>query len=283
MIEVERITEPVAFHGEGPVWYQPWGGLRYVDMHAGDVHGVDLDTGQVSKIHIGELVAAIRPRARGGMVVGTARGFGLVDEDGAVHQLPELWEDASVRMNEGACDPDGRFYCGSMAYGMHAGAGRLHRLNRDRTVTVVLDGVGVSNGLAWSPDLTTAYYVDSLTLRVDAFDYESGELNRRRPVIKIEEGAGWPDGIAVDSEGGIWVALWGGGAVRRYRADGVLDHEVRLPVTQVTACTFGGADLDELYMTTSRETVPVGEQLEAGSVFRVRTGVHGLSVLPYQA
>jgi sugar lactone lactonase YvrE len=169
-----------------------------------------------------------------------------------------------------------------MAYDMRPGAGALYRLNLDGSVTVVLGEVTVSNGLAWSRDHSIAYYVDTATLRVDMFDYslEAG-LHARRPFIRIEDGCGAPDGLCVDAEGGVWVALWQGGAVRRYRPDGKLDGSVELPVTQVTACTFGGPAGDELYITTSRQEVPAGEQLQAGAVFRSRPGIRGLSVLPY--
>jgi sugar lactone lactonase YvrE len=183
-------------------------------------------------------------------------------------------------MNEGGCDPDGRFYCGSMAYDMAPGAGALHRLTPDGDVSVVLPSVTCSNGLAWSPDGTAAFYIDSLTYRIDVFDYD-GELANRRPFVTLQAPDGMPDGLTVDREGGIWVALWGGSAVRRYGPDGALEEVLELPVTQVTACTFGGPALDELYITTSRLDVPEGEQPEAGSVFRALPGVTGLPAVPF--
>ena len=282
MSDVEQLTEPVAFHGEGPVWCDAWAQLRYVDMLAGDVHRVDVASGSVARWHIADVVAAFRPRVGGGMVAAVERGFALVDDNGAVRELGAIWTDASIRMNEGGCDPDGRFYCGSMAYDARPGAGALYRLNLDGSVTVVLDGVTISNGLAWGPDHSVAYYVDTPTRRVDMFDYslEAG-LHARRPFIRLEDGCGSPDGLCVDSEGGVWVALWQGAAVRRYRPDGKLDGSIELPVTQVTACTFGGPAGDELYVTTSRQEVPAGEQPQAGAVFRSRPGIRGLPVLPY--
>jgi sugar lactone lactonase YvrE len=161
---------------------------------------------------------------------------------------------------------------------MSPGAGRLYRLEPDRTVSVVLDSVTCSNGLAWSPDRQTAYYVDSPTQRIDAFD---PDLTGRRPFVTVPAEDGLPDGLTVDAEGGVWVAFYGGSAVRRYAPDGSVSEVLELPVTQVTACTFGGPALDELYITTSRENVADGEQPEAGSVFRARPGVTGLPVLPF--
>ena len=217
------------------------------------------------------------------MVLGLERGFALVDGwREPVRRLRELWTDPGVRMNEGGCDPHGAFYCGSMAYDVEAGAGSLYRLDPDGTVDVVVSGVTISNGLAWSPDGGTAYYVDTPTQRIDAFDYEQGRgLSGRRAVVEVSSEDGSPDGLTIDSEGCLWVALWGGGAVRRYTPDGRLDAVVPLPVSQVTACTFGGAGLDQLYITTSRDGLATGDQPEAGALFRLTPGVRGLPTLPY--
>src|SRR5262245_29251973 len=277
----EQITAPHAYHGEGPVWHGPWGGLRWVDMLAGDVLALDA-SGEVRRAHVGEVAAALRPRRDGGMVVGIERGFALVDAAGEVRPLGELWSDQTVRMNDGGCDPDGRFYCGSMREPATRGAGSLYRLDPDLSARPVLTDVTISNGLAWSPDGATAYYVDTATQRIDAFDYDTdGGLSGRRPVVWVPEERGQPDGLTVDAGGYLWVALYGGGAVHRYTPDGRLDGVVGVPVSQVTACTFGGADGDELFITTSRENLPEGEQPEAGSVFRARPEVRGLPVLTF--
>ena len=275
---VEQFSQPLAFHGEGPVWDASWAELRFVDILAGDVVALDRGGALRERLHVGTVAAAFRPRRGGGMVVAVERGFALVDCDGTIETLPELWGDRRVRMNDGATDHEGRFYCGSMAYDATPGAGRLYRFDPDRRVEVVLQPVTISNGLAWSPDLQTAYYVDSLTYRIDAFD---ADLTGRRPFAAVPEQRGMPDGLTVDREGGVWVALWGGSAVHRYAPDGTLDTVLELPVTQVTACTFGGPELDELYITTSRQEVAEGEQPAAGSVFRARAGVTGMPVITF--
>jgi sugar lactone lactonase YvrE len=258
------------------VWSPRWGGLRWVDMLAGDLLALAAD-GSVTRRHIGGVCAAVRPRRDGGAVIGVERGFVLEEADGALTVLDELWTGDDVRMNEGACDPDGRFYCGSMAYDKRPGGGALYRLDPDRTVRVVLDGVTISNGLDWSPDGTLAYYNDTDTSRVDVFDYDRDSgLTGRRPFVDTE--TAWPDGLAVDAEGGVWVALANGGAVHRYGADGTLDEVVELPVTKVTACTFGGPNLDELFITTSREGLDPGAEPPAGSLFRAAAGVQGQPV-----
>jgi hypothetical protein len=197
------VTDPVAFHGEGPVWSERWGVLRWVDMFAGDVLSLTAD-GAIDRRHVGGVVAAVRPRRRGGAVIGVERGFALEDADGTLTHLGELWTDDSVRMNEGGCDPDGRFYCGSMAYDQRPGAGALYRLDPDGSVRVVLEGVTISNGLEWSPDGSLAYYNDTATHRIDVFDYdgESG-LTGRRPFVDLSAEAENPDGLTVDEQGGV--------------------------------------------------------------------------------
>ena len=274
-MRAEQVTDAVAYHGEGPVWSERWGGLRWVDMLAGDVLSLAAD-GSVERRHVASVAAALRPRRAGGAVLGIERGFALEDAGGTITRLSELWTDDRLRMNEGACDPDGRFYCGSMAYDKQPGAGTLYRLDPDRSVQVVLEHVTVSNGLDWSPDGSLAYYNDTDTGRVDVFDYEpEAGMSGRRPFV--ETGAR-PDGLTVDAEGGVWVALSNASAVRRYTAEGALDEMVELPVTKATACTFGGPRLDQLFITTSREGLDNGAEPAAGSLFRAVPGVTGLPV-----
>jgi sugar lactone lactonase YvrE len=247
-------------------------------MFAGDVLSL-ADDGEIYRRHVGDVAAVLRPRRQGGAVIGVKRGFALEEADGLLTYLVELWSDDDVRMNEGGCDPDGRFYCGSMAYDHRTGAGALYRLDSDGSVQVVLGNVTISNGLEWSPDGSLAYYNDTPTQRTDVFDYDCGSgLTGRRPFAEISSGAGGPDGLTVDEEGGVWVALYGGGAVRRYTPEGVLDEVVEVAAKKVTACTFGGPDLDQLFITTSREDLNPGEDPLAGSLFRAVVGVVGLPV-----
>ena len=275
MIRAEQLTRAVAYHGEGPVWSERWGGLHFVDMLAGDVLSLEPD-GTIGRRHVGDIAAALRPRRGGGAVIGVERGFALEEPDGTITTLDELWSDPGVRMNEGACDPDGRFYCGSMAYDQAEGAASVYRLDPDGSVEVVLEGVTVSNGLDWSPDGSLAYYNDTATHRVTVFDYDrEAGLTGGRVFV---ETPGRPDGLTVDVEGGVWVAQSDGGEVRRYSPTGELDAVVELPVKKVTACTFGGAALDELFITTSRENLGPDAEPAAGALFRAQPGVRGLPV-----
>src|SRR4051794_23226870 len=170
-MRAEQVTDPVTYHGEGPVWCERWGGLRWVDMLAGDILSLTAD-GEIRRRHVGNVAAAIRPRRNGGAVIGVERGFALEETDGAITRLGELWTNDDVRMNEGGCDPDGRFYCGSMACDQQPGAGALYRLDADGSVHVVLEHVTISNGLEWSPDGARAYYNDTATYHISVFDYD---------------------------------------------------------------------------------------------------------------
>lgn len=281
-IVAHAVTGPVAEHGEGPVWSSRWGGLRWVDMLAGDILALDA-SGGVRRRHVGAVAAALRPRRSGGYVVAGERELLLADSDdldAPLRSLGEAWTDPGVRMNDGGCDPAGRFYIGSMAYDAGPGRGSLYVTGPDGTLTVVLPGVTVSNGLDFSPDGTLAYYADTATGRVDVLDHDPEKgLGGRRPFVTIAPDLGAPDGLTVDAEGGVWVALWQGSAVHRYDRGGRLDAVIRLPARKVTAVTFGGEGLDQLFITTSRLDVDRDEQPEAGSLFTAAPGVRGRRVL----
>ena len=290
-IAAEQVTSAVADHGEGPVWDADHGVVASVDMLRGDLLTVRLPGGgaepaQVHRRHVGDLLAALRPRARGGWVVALARGFGLLDEpgsagDGEARPLGELWSDPGIRMNDGGCDPAGAFWCGSMGGDDTPGRGALYRLAPDGSVATMLTGIAVSNGLCWSPDGSQAYYVDSGTGGIDVLtvDLAAPEVTARERFVDVEGGT--PDGLTVDSDGGVWVALWGGSAVHRYAPDGTLDTIVRLPTTHPTACTFAGQELDELWITSSAMGAGRADG-RAGALYRCRPGVRGLAPLPYR-
>jgi sugar lactone lactonase YvrE len=276
-MRAEQHTDPIAYHAEGPVWSSSWGGLRWVDMLAGDILSLT-DAGTVDRCHVGAIAAALRPRRGGGAVIALERGFALEDAEGSLTPLAEVWTDSSIRMNEGGCDPHGRFYCGSMAYDQRQGVATVYRLDADLSMRPVLEGVTVSNGLDWSPDGSLTYYNDTATHSIQLFDYGQDDgLTGRRTFVAMADDEG-PDGLTVDSEGGVWVAMNGSGEVRRYRADGRLDEVIEVGARQVTACTLGGDGLDELFITTSRENREPGDDPLAGSLFRAKVGVAGMPV-----
>ncbi|GAB2575880.1 SMP-30/gluconolactonase/LRE family protein [Microlunatus antarcticus] len=279
-MRAQQVTGPAVFHGEGPVWSPTWGGLRFVDMLAGDVMTLRSD-GTLDRLHVGTVAAVVRPRTGGGAVIAVERGFALEDADGTIRTLPAVWAETGVRMNEGGCDPDGRFYAGSMAYDQAEGAASVYRLDPDGSVSVVLERVTVSNGLEWSPDGTLAYYNDTPTGEIAVFDYsrDAGLTNRR--TFASVPGPGKPDGLTVDADGGVWTAVYDGGAVLHYSAAGVLEDRIEVPTAKVTACTFGGDDLDRLFITTSQEDVDTDEDQLAGSLFVADVGVRGRPVRPF--
>ena len=276
-MRVEQVTGPEVYHGEGPVWFPGWGGLRFVDMLAGDVMSLLAD-GSLERRHVAAVAAAVRPRRGGGAVIGVERGFALEEPDGTVAALPEVWRDPGVRMNEGGCDPEGRFYCGSMAYNQAIGAGALYRLDSGGAVEVVLDHVTVSNGLEWSPDGSLVYYNDTASYTISVFDYDATTgFHNGRDFAELPD-QGRPDGLTVDAEGGVWVAVSNGGALHRYSTEGALEEVLKVPARKVTACTFGGEELEQLFITTSQENIDLTEDPLAGSLFRAEVGVRGLPV-----
>jgi len=278
-----RLTDRVTHHGEGPVWSPGWRGVRWVDMMAGAIGELDAD-GTVHRREVGDKVAAVvRPRTRGGWLVAREHDVAVTESvalDAPLRPLVSVLDDDAVRLNEGGCSPAGDFYIGSMGYGAPVGAGDLSRIRPDGTVSVVVPEVTISNGLDWSPDGSRAYYVDTRTDRIDVFDAdpEHGLVNRR-PFVEITDTPGHPDGLCVDSAGGVWVALFGGSAVRHYDADGTLDQVIEVDARQVTAVTTGGPDLTTLFITTSREGLTDDrDDPAAGSLFTAEAGTPGQPV-----
>jgi sugar lactone lactonase YvrE len=282
LTEVDVAVDAGAELGEGPVWDQGAARLIWVDILGNVVHRFDPATGKDVTLDVGRRVGAAALREQGGLVLAVEDGFALVDRGWTGVELvaPVGADDPAIRFNDGKADPDGRFWAGTLAYDGSVGAASLYRLGPDRRVEEILSAVTISNGLAWSSDRRTMYFIDSPTQGVDAFDYhpESGSIENRRRVIDLPEADGMPDGMTIDAEGCLWVALWGGWSVRRYRTDGRLDRVVELPTAHVTSCTFGGPDLQDLYVTSARDGLTeddVARQRYAGAVFRCATGVAG--------
>lgn len=282
MTGAQQITPALAEHGEGPVWAASWGGLCWVDMLRGDILQLDPSTGRVRRFNVARVAAAVRPRTSGGVIVAVERGFALADNlHGPWKETSDIWAEPDVRMNDGGCDPSGNFWCGSMAYDERRGAGSLYRVTPAGDVHAVLDGVTISNGIDWSPDGRTAYYIDSPTQRVDTLTTDDGGITyNRRTAFEILPELGTPDGLTVDADGHVWVALWGGGAVHRYSPTGALEQVITLPVQYVTACTFGGSSLTDLYITTSR--LGKDGDVRAGALWLARPGVTGQETRCYR-
>ncbi|MGW1804282.1 SMP-30/gluconolactonase/LRE family protein [Streptomyces sp. NPDC002078] len=260
--------------GEGPTWDPATGRLIWLDILGMRVNTYDPATGRRTVRTTEQHVGAVKPRAGGGLVLNLRDGVGLLDPDDTfrwLHHEPV----PGRRANDAAVAPDGSLWAGTMRYDEAPGGGTLTRLTGDGTVRTVLSDATVSNGTGWSPDGRLMYYVDTPTRRVDVFDHDGERVQGRRPFVEIEEGAGLPDGLAVDAEGCVWVALWDGGAVRRYTPAGVLDRVIPLPTPRTTACAFGGADLTDLYITTARTGLSAPHPL-SGSVLVIPDAGKGL-------
>lgn len=239
--------------GEGPTWDAAAGRLIWLDILGMRIHTYDPASGRRTVRTTEQHVGAVRPRAGGGLVLNLRDGVGLLDPGDTfrwLHHEPV----AGRRGNDAAVAPDGSLWAGTMRYDEATGGGTLTRLTGAGEVRTILPDVTVSNGTGWSPDGRLMYYTDTPTRRVDVFDYDAdgATVANRRTLVEIEEGAGFPDGLTVDAEGCVWVALWDGGAVRRYTPAGDLDRVVTLPTPRTTACAFGGPDLTDLYITTAR-------------------------------
>jgi sugar lactone lactonase YvrE len=275
-----EVAVPRAELGEGPCWDAAAGALWWTDIPANRVHRLAAGGGHTSW-DAGTPVGSLAPRAAGGLVFAAGDGFCAFDpRTGSVTPLAAAEPDMTgLRMNDGACDRAGRFFAGSTSEDESPGHGSFYSLATDHRVTRLFDGVGISNGVGWSPDERLLYYVDSLAYRLEVFDYEpaTGAVSGRRGLAGIGGGDVMPDGLTVDSEGGIWVAVWGGGELRRYAPDGRLTGTVELPAANVTCCTFGGPDLRTLYITTAG-----GPGESAGALFAGQAMVAGQPTSPFR-
>jgi sugar lactone lactonase YvrE len=274
--------------GERPFW--DGSGLVWVDIDAGRLHRYRPGHGDGVVLGLPVPLGAAAPRRAGGYVLATSVGFMLAGPDGDIEEgaLRPGGMAAGARFNDGACDPAGRFWAGTVTDDVRPGAGALYRLGPDGTVTAMLDGVTESNGLGWSPDGGTMYFIDSgepePRIRAFGFDVASGDLGEPRDLVRFPGGGAVPDGLVVDHEGCVWVAMWGGAEVGRYSPDGELLAALPVPVTQPTCPAFGGARLDELYLTTAWQGMTASQRAAeplAGHVLRTRPGARGDPALPF--
>jgi len=291
---VRHIVAELAVHmtcelGEGPRWDPSQDRLLFVDIIDGHLHSTRPDGSSISDpdavttVDVGQSLGAVNPAVDGGLVLAMRDGIFLSDADGSsIRLLAPIEEELPTnRMNDAACDSQGRLWAGTTSYRAELEAGTLYRIDPDGSVVPVLADLTISNGLGWSPDGRRMYYVDSPTRRVDVMDFdgEHGAIRDRRCFVDVAEVPGVPDGMAIDDDGGVWVAFWGGAQVRRYSQEGVLTAIVELPVPQPTSCAFGGPDRQVLYITSARAGLSQGEIDAAplsGSIFRCQPGYRGL-------
>ncbi len=280
----ELILDARAYLGEGPAWDAVSGRLYWVDIVAGSLHSFQPETGLDQVFDLGQMLGCAAPARDGGLVLGLKDGLAVWEPvSGVLTYLarPETHLPGN-RFNDGKCAPDGRFLVGSMDDAEIEASGALYSLAADGTLKTLVSGVRISNGLTWSPDYKTLYYIDTPTRQVAGYDYElvSGEIANPRVCVTVPEALGWPDGMTSDASGRLWVAMWGGAALTVWDpVSGALMEKIDMPAKNVTSCAFGGAQLDELYVTTARKGLSAAE-LSAypatGGLFRIRTGQTGM-------
>ncbi len=278
--KVELVLDAKADLGEGAIWHSQRGLLYWVDIDPGLVHVYDPKTGKDRSVSAGQAVGTVVPRASGGVMLAMAHGFGALDlETGKMTPISDPEKDLpGNRFNDGKCDPAGRFWAGTLG----KSGGSVYRLDPDLSVRKIFGGVKTSNGLAWSLDRRTMYYIDTPTQEVSAFDYDdkSGGITNRRTAVKVPKELGHPDGCTLDADGNLWVAHWDGWNVTCYDpGSGRVLRTVRLPVSRVTSCAFGGADLGTLYITSARTGLSdkdLASQPQAGGLFKFVPGVRGI-------
>jgi sugar lactone lactonase YvrE len=287
-----RCVLPIAAGlAEGPCWWSERNILLWVDIEASRIGLFDPATGNNDFLHLPAHVGAVVPTSVGDLLLATAAGLMRMDpSSGAVTLLldPEV-DRPGNRFNDGKCDPWGRFWAGTMAYDFEPLAGSLWRLDGDGRITRQRRQLTISNGLAWSQDRGTLYFIDSPTLKVMAFPLTSSGEIAAEPSICVQIPEDWdavPDGMCIDAEGMLWIALFGGGAVTRWDPiSGQLLDRLALPCRQVTSCCFGGPHLDQLFMTTARremDAAAIAAEPLAGGLFQADVGVKGLPADTFQ-
>jgi sugar lactone lactonase YvrE len=287
--ECELVLDARAALGEGALWDTATSRLLWVDIDGLAVHRFDPASGIDVQFAVPAEPGTVVAATNGRLVVALPDGIHLLDHlTGNLEPFASIPHDpGAMLLNDGKCDPQGRLWVGSLTREATPGAAALYRVDPDRTVTAMVRNVTISNGVAWSPDGSTMYYIDTPSQRVDAFDFaaDEGRLSHRRRLVHLPADAGAPDGMAVDADGFLWVAMWDGGALRRHRPDGSLDAILPIGTPRVTSCAFGGPGLDELYVTTARVGLDpdIAERTHAGAVYRIRPGVRGLASTPFGA
>ena len=269
--------------GEGPLWDSHTSELIWVDITKGLLNRFDSQSGKVKTLSLGCHLGAVGLYSDSHYIAAVRDGFALVNKsDGTFRYLAKVINDEGIRFNDGKCDPKGRFVAGTMRYQPKLGTAALYACDLNGTVTTLLEGVGLSNGIVWSSDGRTLFYIDTLTREIAKFQYDVDlpALGNRVVLYRFQDEDGSPDGMTIDRDGNLWVALWGGWRVVVINQLGRLIDQISLPVSQVTSVAFGGANLDRLFITSARirlTSAELEEQPLAGSVFQVEPGISGFA------
>lgn len=281
-MHAELLLDAKATLGEGPVWDEKTQTLYWVDILQKRIYA-----GTELLAELDDFIGCLAPCKSGNLIVG--KRASIVDFDPATSQqtlLAALSESATNRVNDGKCDPAGRFLLGTMDMDEKDASGSLYSFD-GKQLTRLLDNIGISNGLAWSPDHKTFYYIDTPTRAVKAFDYDvlTGEIANVRVAISIPDSLGWPDGMTSDMEGNVWIAMWGGAQVTRWNPKtGELLEKIPIPALQTSSVVFGGKNRNELYVTSARKGMSEADLKKyplSGGLFRVETKVEGMPTFEF--
>ncbi|MCW3108547.1 MAG: L-arabinolactonase [Segetibacter sp.] len=275
--KIEIVVSHNCILGEGPVWDHKLQRILWIDIAVGNIHQFTPGSNIFKTFSAGEMIGSFA-LSENGIIAATESGFSFIDLENEVTEPiadPEM-HIAGNRFNEGKCDPMGRFWAGTMALTEEQGAGSVYVLHPDLSVEKKIENVTISNGVAWSLDEKIFYYIDSPTLQVVSYQYDkdTGAISDRKIIISMNQSEGFPDGMTIDVEGMLWIAQWGGWKVARWNPlTGEKLMQIDLPVSQVTSCTFGGKDFEDLYITSASigltEKQKENEPL-AGSLFIIR-------------
>ncbi len=282
--EVELVLDSQSDLGEGAIWNWKTGELIWINITGKILNFYNPKIGNNKEMFTGQMIGTVVPAESGQVMVALKNGiYSLDPATGTKKQMANPEADLpDNRFNDGKCDPAGRFWAGTMSMTGQKEAGALYRLDSDSTIDKMMESVSISNGIVWSPDATKMYYIDTPTQKVMAYDYdnETGDISNPSVAVEVAKEMGSPDGMTIDADGNIWVALWGGSAVACWNPEtGKLLKKINIPAKNVTSCAFGGDNLETLYITTARQNTN-GEELQtfphAGGVFKTKPGAKGM-------
>ena len=288
-MNAELVLDTKSMLGEGSLWHPKEKKLYWVDIEGKILHVYDPATGKDKELPVGSRIGTVVPVKNGGVIVALQNGIHKIDtKTGKLTFIIAPFTDTGLRFNDGKCDPSGRFWVGTLALDSRRRGAVLYRMDADKSIRVMLDSVSISNGIVWTKDKKTMYYNDTPTGTVQAFDYDdrNGAISNRRVVIRIPRGGGGPDGMTIDAEDKLWVALWGSGTVCRFDpVTGEKLQTIKVPAPNVSSCAFGGENLETLYITTARAWVNADKLKEfplSGGLFSVKPGVRGVPAFFYE-
>ncbi len=278
--------------GEGPAWDSVRNLLYWVDIRAGHLHVYDPQSGADTTYALGQPLGCVAPTKSGPLICGLKDGLALVEcgSSTSAHltfiSRPEAHLPGN-RFNDGKCGPDGRFLAGTMDNAEVDASGSLYSLSPGGTLKTLLTGLRISNGLAWSADYRTLYFIDTPTRKVLAYDYDlqTGAIAHPRVALTVPEEFGWPDGMTSDTQGRLWIGLWGGAQITVWdAAQGQLVERIPIPAKNVTSCAFGGSQRNQLYVTSARKGLDAADLTAypaSGGLFRLETDVEGLPTFQF--